>query len=102
MKPHTSTIVQTALAADESIPKHVVNEAMAVLRRSGRIAAKFDKLLVTQAESARLLSVSRYTVNRMVNAGTLPTVCIRGAKRYRVSDLQKLARYGEQTGDQLD
>ena len=48
-------------------------------------------LLVTQAETARLLSVSRFTIFRMAKEGQLHPVKIRGAVRYRLSELEQLA-----------
>lgn len=53
----------------------------------------FDRLkfLVSQAEAARMISMSRFTIRRLVAAGKLHPVRILGATRYRVDELRGLA-----------
>jgi len=50
-----------------------------------------ERLLYDGAEAARLISVSTQTLWRMVQAGTIKPVKIRGSTRYRRSDLERLA-----------
>ena len=50
-----------------------------------------DALLASQAQAARMLACSRFTIRRMTQNGTLRPVMLRGLARYRVSDLKKLA-----------
>ena len=50
-----------------------------------------DALIVTQAQAARMLSCSRFTIRNMVKDGTLHPVQIRGVLRYRCSELRALA-----------
>ncbi len=49
------------------------------------------KFLVSQAEAARMISMSRFTIRRLVAAGKLHPVKVLGATRYRVSELHQLA-----------
>ena len=50
-----------------------------------------DALLATQAQVARMLACSRFTVRRMTQDGTLRPVSLRGLARYQVADVKKLA-----------
>ena len=54
---------------------------------------------MTQAKAAKILGCSRFTIRNMVLDGTLHPVNIRGALRYRISELRHLAEHG--SGDQL-
>jgi hypothetical protein len=83
----TKTIVTAALrSAGFGSP-----EILAVLAGlDGRNLAKAERLpaLVTQAEAARLASVSRFTIRKMAAAGKLrPVELLPGLIRYRVSEL---------------
>jgi len=51
-----------------------------------------EERLITQAEVARLLSVSRYTVHRMAKEGEIGVVSIRGSRRYRLSEIDAIIR----------
>jgi len=42
-----------------------------------------ERLLVTQSDAARMLSLSRVTIYRLVKAGELHPVMVRGARRTR-------------------
>ncbi|NLE66572.1 MAG: helix-turn-helix domain-containing protein [Lentisphaerae bacterium] len=50
-----------------------------------------DRLLYNGAEAARMLSISTQTLWRMVHAGTITPVKVRGSTRYRRTDLERLA-----------
>ena len=47
-------------------------------------------LLIAQADVARLLGVSRWTVRRMADEGLLKPVRLRGLTRYRRADVEAL------------
>ena len=67
------------------------------LRRTAIVAAEralanhTTALLVSQAEAARLLSCSRFTIWRMTREGQLHPVKIRGVDRYKVAELEQIA-----------
>jgi len=84
-----NTITRAAIKADSEIPAD--RKATAVSFLEGKAETFLPRLLVTQAEAASMLGVSRVTVFRLVQAGELTPVLIRGARRYRVEDLRRLA-----------
>lgn len=47
-------------------------------------------LLLTQAQAARLLSCSRWSVRRLVDGGFLHPIKLRGLIRYKRSDIDQL------------
>jgi|GEM_PF-3501552 len=63
---------------------------------NGQVPAPLEERLITQSEAARLLSVSRFTVHRMAKEGEIGLVCIRGSRRYRLSEIDAIIR-GKQT-----
>lgn len=73
-------------------PKHV--RAAAEDAVEAILRGEPEPLLASQAQSARMLNCSRFTVARMEKDGTLHPVTIRGMKRYRVSELRALAAGG--------
>jgi hypothetical protein len=58
-----------------------------------------DVLVVTQAQAARMLSCSRFTIRRLVMDDALHPVKIRGLLRYRCSELRALAGGKEGEGN---
>jgi excisionase family DNA binding protein len=50
-----------------------------------------SSLLMTQAEAGRLLGCSRHTIKRLVADGLLHTTKLRGAIRYRRSEVSGIA-----------
>ena len=76
----------TAPAARRSA---AVDSAMALLD-----GAPPDAILHSGAQAAKLLSISRPTLWRLVKSGTLKPVHIRGLTRYRRADLLALAAGG--------
>ena len=80
-----------------SAPKKLRQEAL--IAAEAALNGDHDVLLVTQAKAAKILGCSRFTIRNMVLDGTLHPVNIRGALRYRVSELRELAEHG--SGDQL-
>ena len=91
--PDTSKTLERMLAA----PKKLRQEALVAAEAA--LDGELDVLLVTQAKAAKILGCSRLTIRNMVLDGTLHPVNIRGALRYRVSELRELAEHG--SGDQL-
>ena len=80
-----------------SAPKKLRQEALVAAEAA--LDGELDVLLVTQAKAAKILGCSRFTIRNMVLDSTLHPVNIRGALRYRVSELRELADHG--SGDQL-
>ena len=70
-------------------PKKVRQAAM--LAAEAALNGEREALIVTQAQAARMLSCSRFTIRNMVKDGTLHPVQIRGVLRYRCSELRALA-----------
>ena len=91
--PDTSKTLERMLSA----PKKLRQEAL--IAAEAAMNDELDVLLVTQAKAAKILGCSRFTIRNMVLDGTLPPVTIRGALRYRISELRHLAEHG--SGDQL-
>ena len=89
----TSQTLERLLAA----PKKLRQEAL--IAAEAALSGDHDVLLVTQAKAAKILGCSRFTIRNMVLDGALHPVNIRGALRYRVSELRELAEHG--SGDQL-
>jgi excisionase family DNA binding protein len=100
MKALTSQVIRSALRADETVRHDQYDAVLSMLtERAPRYWSYAAKpLLVTQAEAARILSVSTVTLYRMVKEGKLKPVMIRGARRYRWEDLERIAK-GEDAVD---
>ena len=71
-------------------PKKLRQAAM--LAAEAALNGEREALIVTQAQAARMLSCSRFTIYNMVKDGTLHPVKIRGVLRYRCSELRALAQ----------
>lgn len=85
-----NAITRAAIKADKDIPTDRKAGALAYL--AGQAEVTLPKLLVSTAEAARMLSVSRQTIwRRFVCEGLIKPVELGGIKRYRVGDLQRLA-----------
>ena len=81
----SSRILERILMA----PKKTRQEAL--LAAESALAGNREVLLVTQAQAARAISCSRFTIRRLVIDGALHPVNIRGLVRYRLSELRALA-----------
>ena len=86
--PDTSKTLERMLAAPKKLRQEALVAAEAALND------ELDVLLVTQAKAAKILGCSRFTIRNMVLDGTLHPVNIRGALRYRISELRHLAEHG--------
>ena len=85
-------IVRAAIKADPEIP--IERKAGALAYLSGHAEVLLPKLLLSQAEAARVLSISRVSLWRLVKEGVITPVEIGGIKRYRMSDLERIAARG--------
>lgn len=87
---NTKTIIITALRG-AGVDQQKVLAAVALLEDRGSQKFERSPALVSQAEAARLTSVSRFTIRKLVQAGKLNAVeVLPGLIRYRVEDLLKL------------
>ena len=89
MKPHTARAIRAILDGDEQVRDDQRASVLAVLNERGE--TRIEPFLVTQAQAARLLNVSRSTMFRLARAGGLRPVAVRGMRRYRLSDLRRVA-----------
>ena len=80
-----STVLERILMAPRKARQAALLAAEATLNEDR------DVLLVTQAQAARMMSCSRFTIRRLVKDGALHPVNIRGLLRYRCSELRALA-----------
>ncbi len=87
-----NTVVRAAIKADPEIPADRKAGALAYL--SGQADVLLPKLLLSQAEAARVLSISRVSMWRLVKESVITPVEIGGIKRYRLADLERLAAGG--------
>jgi len=53
-----------------------------------------SKPLLSVAEAAKVLGMSRTVVNEMTNDGTLPSVLVRNRKRIRRDDVDAFVKHG--------
>ena len=84
------SIVRAAMQADPDITKEQRDAVLAAL--TGRcVGDKPLSPLLTQAEAARYLNCSRFTIRRMVKDDTLHPVTVRGLVRYKRVELEKIA-----------
>ena len=86
--PDTSKTLERMLSAPKKLRQEALVAAEAALND------ELDVLLVTQAKAAKILGCSRFTIRNMVLDGVLRPVNIRGALRYRISELRHLAEHG--------
>lgn len=84
-KNDTATTLERMLIAPKKLREAAFNAAEAALNGTP------EPLLATQAQAARVLSCSRFTIRRLVIDGVLHPVMIRGLLRYRYSELRALA-----------
>ena len=89
LQKSTKQIIQTAAKAD-GIDLQTIAAAIAVLegRRLSMEASK--PLVVNQAEAARLLCVSRFTIRKLVAHGRIRPVQLLDCVRYPISELERL------------
>jgi len=90
MQKTTRSIVIAALKQDGNFAPEQIAEAIAKLNHKTRSGNDPPSLLVTQAETARLLSCSRWSVKRLTDGGFLHPIKLRGLIRYKRTDIDQL------------
>ncbi len=90
-KPAKQIILTAAKAA--GVPLDLIHAGILLMTGDTAKVSTAPAILVNQATAARLLSVSRFTIRRMVTEGTLHPVRVRGAVRYARAELELVARY---------
>lgn len=90
MQQTTRSIVIAALKQDGSFAQEQIAEAIAKLDHKTRSGNDPPSLLLTQAETARLLSCSRWSVKRLTDGGFLHPIKLRGLIRYKKTDIDAL------------
>jgi hypothetical protein len=90
LRKDTKTIVTTALRS-AGVEQQKIVEALVLLDGNGKVKSKHLPAYVSQAEAGRLLSVSRFTVKKLVATGKIhPVELLPGLLRYRVEELLNL------------
>ena len=90
----SNPIIEAAIKAAVDITPQQKKEAMDILSGKAKQTPQEKKdgpALLTQAQAAKFLGLSRSTIWRMAQAGELTPIPIHGSKRYRKVDLEKLA-----------
>ena len=85
-----NVILQVSSEDLKAFAQEILIEAKSIAMIQAEAAASSDKLL-TIDEAARLLSVSKMTLYRWDQNGILKKVEIGGKRRYRKSDIERLA-----------
>lgn len=89
MKKSNLDLIRLILEQDKSVALELKESVLEKLS-DGRKQSGYGPLL-TQNETAKYLNVSRSTVFRMCRDGQLTPSDVRGLKRYRREDLEKIA-----------
>jgi len=89
MKQSTRQIIRAALEADDTVSPRQAEAALSILdeRPARDPSGGPPSLLLTQAETARMLNCSRFTVRRLVLAGTIQQVVRNQSATHRRSGL---------------
>lgn len=90
---NVKTIVKTALKA-AGIGDAQICAALAVVEGKEADKATEIALVVNQATAARMLSVSRFTIRKLVSDNVLHPVKLRDAVRYSRAELERVAAGG--------
>lgn len=86
----TKTIILAALRS-ENVTNDKKMAALAVLEGRETNRAEQLPVLITQAAAARLASISRFTLRKLVKTGRIkPIEILPGLVRYRRSDIEAL------------
>jgi predicted DNA-binding transcriptional regulator AlpA len=90
MKSSTRKMLKVLLESDDSITEQQHSKLMEILLERSEPLKELP-LLLNQAQVARLLGVSRWTIRNMVKAGQFHPVNIRGCKRFRRDEIEGVA-----------
>lgn len=86
-----------AVSQAAGVPIERIQAGLALMEGRVVSGAMALPLLVNQATAARLLSVSRFTVRRLVADGSLRPISIRGAVRYSREEIERMIRSANAT-----
>ena len=87
----TKQIIITAARAP-GVPLDLIQGGLATMDGGTSPIPASPPILVNQATAARPLSVSRFTIRRIVAEGVLHPVRVRGAIRYSRAELEAVGR----------
>lgn len=90
LNSESNIIIQVSLEDLKAFAQEILIEAKTIAMIQAEAAACSDQLL-TIDEAAKLLSVSKMTLYRWDQNGILKKVEIGGKRRYRKSDIERLA-----------
>ncbi len=90
LNSESNIIIQVSLEDLKAFAQEILIGAKSIAMIEAEAAASSDQLL-TVDEAARLLSVSKMTLYRWDQNGILKKVEIGGKRRYRKSDIERLA-----------
>ena len=97
MNPTSLALLQTVVTSDTTLSQEQKLSLRSLIE--GRPTSQNsppEKLLLTQKDTAKLLSISRVTLWRMTRDGILhPVEILPGTHRYRLDELQAFARSGK-------
>lgn len=94
MQQTTRSIIIAALKQDGSFAQEQIAETIAKLDHKTRFGNDPPPLLLSQAQTARLLSCSRWSVKRLTDSGFLHPIRLRGLIRYKRTDIEQLLENG--------
>jgi len=82
-------LVEDELRADGEIAPDLVDRVIGILQGNGQEAIKVERpALFTQAQKARQLGISRFSIRKMVQCGRLhPVELLPGLVRYRADEV---------------
>jgi hypothetical protein len=84
---NNKTLITSALRAASTDPE-VISTVLSILEGKAIHTAQKPKALLSQAEKAKQLGVSRFTIRKMTLAGKLhPIELLPGLYRYRADEL---------------
>jgi len=93
MIDRANRLIITTAARSAGVPPEQIAAAFASLEGTQvnhRNNSTMTSLLLTQADTARLLSCSRWSVKRLTDGGFLHPIRLRGLIRYKRTDVDQL------------
>lgn len=90
MKATTRSILVAALKQDGDFAPEQISEVIATLDQKQTRDKDPPSMLLTQAEVSRILKCSRWSTKRLVEAGYLRPIQLRGLTRYKRTDVEQL------------
>ena len=99
MQSATKAIIRAALKQDGSFTPEQIGGILTRLEHKVHTGNDPPVLLLTQKQTARLLSCSRWSVRRMSDSGLLRPIRLRGLIRYKRADIEQLLESGNDLGE---